>query len=303
MKLQTENQKVLRIAGTTINFNSLSFRDSNTLEELVFEDNSILTDNHTEWIKSFTGCESLRKVKLPANATSIPSGIFRNCTNLEEITWPKVPFSIERYAFENTAITKVKGVTIKSIGDKAFKSCKTLREVDIMINNTDQPDQLHKNLGYGAFSKCTALKKLVVECITPTEVEDACFWHCKNLEELRLLGEVWKLSTNLVASTLECMDEFRFKDRICSNLQVLQVPKALRAFCDKQLGALAKDIVIDSDFICLSNCLSLLETDEHACITKESKSLWESLRELYPEEFVVKEGLCFDETPEETSLF
>lgn len=76
----------------------------------------------------FSGCEKLKKVKLPAGLTEIDRLVFNECKSLERIEIPDTVKSIGNYAFckceKLTAVDLPSGLV--SVGEGAFHGCKLL---------------------------------------------------------------------------------------------------------------------------------------------------------------------------------
>lgn len=80
----------------------------------------------------FDECVNLRSVRFPSSLTKIGAAVFGDCSALTEITVLGNVRSIGGHAFFRSGLTKAvlkRGVTV--LGDYAFRSCKSLREVFI----------------------------------------------------------------------------------------------------------------------------------------------------------------------------
>ena len=56
----------------------------------------------------FSGCENLKKVKLPSSRVNIGSSMFADCTSLESIELPNTVENINYRAFANTGLKNIK---------------------------------------------------------------------------------------------------------------------------------------------------------------------------------------------------
>lgn len=72
----------------------------------------------------FSGCEKLKKVKLPEGLTEIDRLVFNECKSLERIEIPDTVKSIGNYAF--CKCEKLTAVDLPSVGEGAFQGCKLL---------------------------------------------------------------------------------------------------------------------------------------------------------------------------------
>ena len=80
---------------------------------------------------AFSGCELLKSVVLSDKVTRIPNGTFKNCVNLESITWGTGLRSIWDKAFENcTALTSIVFTdSIEDISNNAFRGCTNISSI------------------------------------------------------------------------------------------------------------------------------------------------------------------------------
>ncbi len=177
----------------------------------------ILPQNLTEIKKeAFKGCTSLQSVTIPASVTSIENaafdgcaklatitfedgdvplmlatgtstaGVFRNCTSLETIDFPKRLSAIGDYAFNGcnmlNTVTFADGATVAEIGDYAFKGCSNFQEIEI-------PASLIR-IGKNAFENCTALSSLTFIDGKLSIIDVAAFNNCINLEKVVIPASV-----------------------------------------------------------------------------------------------------------------
>ena len=104
----------------------------------------------------FSGCSSLKSVKLRANVLSISTNMFYGLSSLESIELPADLRTIGNYAF--SYCSKLSSVnipsTVTSIGEKAFYSCSSLTFVAI-------PDGVTSIARY-TFTYCSRLEGVVI---------------------------------------------------------------------------------------------------------------------------------------------
>lgn len=73
--------------------------------------------------------------------------------------------------------SKVKGATVRHVGDYAFWQKKNMKSVTL--------PKTVKSIGVAAFNECTALEEVKMPYYL-TEIKDAAFWYCTSLETVRM---------------------------------------------------------------------------------------------------------------------
>ena len=73
--------------------------------------------------------------------------------------------------------SKVKGATVRLVGDYAFWQKKNMKSVTL--------PKTVKSIGVAAFNECTALEEVKMPYYL-TEIKDAAFWYCTSLETVRM---------------------------------------------------------------------------------------------------------------------
>lgn len=73
--------------------------------------------------------------------------------------------------------SKVKGATVRAVGDYAFWQKKNMKSVTL--------PKTVKSIGVAAFNECSALKEVKMPYYL-TEIKDAAFWYCTGLETVRM---------------------------------------------------------------------------------------------------------------------
>lgn len=164
------------------------------LEEI---DLSNVTDlSNASW--SFRMCESLKKVILPNNVTSLASTMFWGCKNLESVT---IPSSLETLDYQVFGACNLKGIvipsTIKHIGEEALAYNDSLTSITLSegletignsafrragIESINIPSTV-TTLGYCAFGE-TKIKSLYVPPTVITADRDLV-WGCHNLQYIK----------------------------------------------------------------------------------------------------------------------
>ena len=155
----------------------MSFADCSSLESIDLS-NSNITEIPN---KAFSGCTSLKSVKLPPTVTKIANGAFSGCSKLEEI--------------EGLSDCK-----ISEIGSNAFSSCVRLKTLDLSSAAlATLPEKM-----------CSGLTGLTGVRLpeTVTELGTEAFYNCKKLEEVQGLSSLASVGEKAFAycSALKEMD-------------------------------------------------------------------------------------------------
>ena len=135
--------------------------------------------------KAFYGCDSLTSVNIGDSVTTIGEGAFYNCTSLKEFKG--------KIAEDNGRILVVDGVlaafapagiteynipdSVTSIGNEAFRDCKSLTSVNI-------PDSV-TTIGSYAFYYCTSLTSVTIPDSVTTIGQNA-FVYCSSLTSVTI---------------------------------------------------------------------------------------------------------------------
>lgn len=145
-------------------------------------------DWHTGWYDDnelFRKCNSLRKLHLSDNLTSVPPYIADNCKALEEVNIPSKAIAIGKYAFSGCSslknieipetVTEIQSyafsrsglvslnipASVTTYGDSFAEYCESLKEVRLSSHCWDMNHY---------FYSCTALEKVVLPCATPPSI-------------------------------------------------------------------------------------------------------------------------------------
>jgi len=127
---------------------------------------------------AFDGCASLASLSVPESVNTVGTGAFRGCSALEKISFAGELSIIGAEAFwgcESLAEAEFKNGA-SEIGEYAFWGCASLTAAKLGAV---------KNIGEGAFSRCTALKSLTLAKGTEV-VGDRAFSGCTSLSSLYL---------------------------------------------------------------------------------------------------------------------
>lgn len=148
---------------------------------------------------TFCACDITSAV-IPDGATSIGTGMFRNCKSLANISIPDSVTSIGKYAFYCCPFTNTQMIpdSVTSIGESAFRGCKSLLSVNIpggvtkieayVFSNCDKLASvtIHNkvtSIGDYAFNQCTSLLSITLPD-SVTTISKYAFYTCRNLKDI-----------------------------------------------------------------------------------------------------------------------
>ena len=159
--------------------------------------NLIEVEIHTKGIgKWFSGIQSIQKITIGEEVTSIGYQAFQNCSGLTYVTIGKNVTNIEQYAFSGCILKEVEinaktigkwfngiqsiqkiiiGEEVISIGREAFSGCSGLISIDIPNSVT--------NIGYQAFRGCSGLTSVTIGK-NVTNIEQYAFSDCSGLKKV-----------------------------------------------------------------------------------------------------------------------
>ena len=167
------------------------------IQDIKNSDGSVST---LKYLKRYIGSEAI--VHLPNQVTVMRRAFENNCTITKLIIPPVI--DIDEEAFTNCnnlqSIFCENGVVNSlTIGDSAFQSCKSLKEIEFPVEGyvkigedafsgcenlreLDLPKSIF-SVGEGAFSLCFNLNKIEVEGDN-TQIADDCFKYCNRINTL-----------------------------------------------------------------------------------------------------------------------
>lgn len=166
--------------GGTGNESMFSYQKVGNLEEVYIGRNIQLTGGDGDLFYSLRG---LKKVTFGDACTEVPDGWFSQCTGLEEVTLGQNITRIGNRAFKNCEVmNSLTCYNIKTIGDEAFHSCKSIVKWDFANCQLE-------TIGEGAFYWNTSLKKVELPATLKSIANDG-FYSCEALEEITCLAVV-----------------------------------------------------------------------------------------------------------------
>lgn len=125
---------------------------------------------------TFSGCKSLKEIRIPSKVLDVPQYGFRDCVSLESVELSNVE-SISAGAF--LGCTSLASVFIpdkvESIGGYAFSGCTSLASIII-------PNKV-ESIGSNAFEKCDSLKSVSISS-SVTSIGEKVFAYCYNLNSI-----------------------------------------------------------------------------------------------------------------------
>ena len=127
----------------------------------------------------FSGCASLKKIKLSASLRSIPDRLFEGCSSLEKIIMPPEIDSIGRAAF--SGCSSLKSIPFRAglteLSEDVFSYCTSLTSLIV-------PDTVER-IKSGAAADCTKLAAVVLPSSLKT-LEAGAFAGCSSLRHIRI---------------------------------------------------------------------------------------------------------------------
>ena len=142
---------------------------------------------------SFSGCQNIKEIIIPATCTSVGYGAFFECKKLHDVTLPNGMDKIDEDLFygceslENIEIP----ASVKSIGLNAFNDCKKLKSIKL-------PDGI-QSIGKQAFFGCSSLKNVNIPD-NIKEIPEQLFANCSSLTKVDLPYNLTKISTSAFAN-------------------------------------------------------------------------------------------------------
>ncbi len=227
---------VLTIPGTVETIKSNAFASS-TVPNVVIEDGVKTIET-----LAFTGCKSMKTLRLPTTITEIPSSTFINCSALTSLVIPGNVTRIGADAFNKcsalTSVVMEEGVA--RVGERVFLGCKLLTDVTFPSTLTELPDH--------AFESCTSMNSITIPG-TIKMLGDMVFYKCSGLESVTLesgveiLGEgvfqeCKKLTDITFSDTMDNIPKNTFN--LCTGLTSIVIPSNIKTIGDSAFKGDAK---------------------------------------------------------------
>ena len=163
---------------------------------------------------AFYECNNLLTVTGGSKLEKIGSYVFKYCTKLKDITLPSSIKEVGSSIFDECTSLKTAGPTSGNYNIKLgfTETIPGYLFADSEIEEITIPDTI-KNLGTGAFSLCTALKKAKLPSAI-TEIPDNTFYTCRSLESIAIPSAVKKIG------------DYAFYE--CNNLKKITIPNTVK---------------------------------------------------------------------------
>lgn len=139
----------------------------------------VLTSGDSIGSYAFSGCGSLKSVRIPNNATSIGREAFYKCSSLESV---EIGFNVlsigDRAFYECNSLIDIEiPRNVLSIGESAFRGCSNLGSIVIPSSVT--------TIGAQAFYDCVKLTSAVINSGV-TSIGAEVFKSCVNLKSVKI---------------------------------------------------------------------------------------------------------------------
>ena len=197
--------------------------------------------------EAFSGCSSLKLVKLPNAVTEIGDSAFSECRGLTGITVPN-------------SVTK--------IGDSAFSHCSNLTTVTL--------SNKLKHIGYRAFYSCSSLTSIVLPN-SLTSLGEQAFEDCSHLKNVTIGGNLKTISTRaftgctrlqsvVIGARVSIIGECAFYN--CDGLVSVKMPNSVTKVCNKAFAYCRnmKNLILSANLLSIGdyafyNCSSLTQVN------------------------------------------
>lgn len=126
--------------------------------------------------RAFSGCDSLRSIRIPVGVIRIGAAAFQGCTKLANITIPD---------------------GVKEIGYSAFRNCTSLSQI-VLPNSVE-------DISWFTFSGCKNIVSITLS-ENITEIGTGTFWRCSNLSRIVIPKKVWSIAADAFRYCLPLLD-------------------------------------------------------------------------------------------------
>jgi len=156
--------------------------------------------------EAFSGCVSLKDIKIPDSVTEIGNNAFSGCEKLGTVIFGKGIEKIDYHAFYACiSLTSVEIPNCINIGSRAFYRCETLTSA-IIGDQIAENTQTLGTLGDHAFEKCNKLTTLIIGNGFE-KVDSEAAHKCEALKTLKIGNNVKSIEKSAFSgcSSLECI--------------------------------------------------------------------------------------------------
>ena len=233
---------------------------------------------------TFSDCENLTSITIPATVTSIGNSAFRSCKNLDGITIPSGVTEIGSSAFYGcrslSGVTIPSGVT--SVEKETFYGCESLTSVTI-------PENI-KSIGEYAFGNCTRLNNVTIPTGAAT-IGNRAFSGCSSLASATIpdtISELGKrafsgcaLTAAAIPSGVTEIPEYLFSD--CNSLASVSLHESITSIgdyafsgCGSLTGVVIPTSVTTIGNYAFSGCAAITEINIPNTVEKiGDKAFWD----------------------------
>ena len=174
------------------------FRELESINRIVIGDE---VTSIGEW--AFSGCTGLSSITIPNNVTSISRSAFSSCSGLSTVEFHCTEIG-SCFSGLKSINKIVIGDEVTSIGKLAFSSCSGLTSVIIPNSVT--------SIGESAFSSCSGLTSVIIPN-SVTSIGESAFSGCSGLTSV------------IISNSVTSIGESAFKD--CSGLTYVKIPNSV----------------------------------------------------------------------------
>ncbi|MEE1290147.1 MAG: leucine-rich repeat domain-containing protein [Spirochaetota bacterium] len=222
--------------------------DENNQNYSVSEDGKILFNKDKTTLITYSSAAN--DVTIPDSVTTVNSGAFVNCKNVETLVIGNGLTSLDNLPITSALKSITIGNNIKSIGYNTFKGCNKLASVTIGNRVTSIDDNAFRDcssltsvtipdsvteIGNYAFSGCNGLKNIRISK-NVTKIKDYTFSNCSNLTSIAIPDSVTSIGNNAfkdcksltsvtIGSSVTSIGEYAFRN--CSSLTSITIPGSM----------------------------------------------------------------------------
>ena len=246
-----------------------------SVKKVVIEDDVTSIGDYAFW-----NCSNLTSITIPDSVTIIGNSAFNACSSLTSLTIPNSVTSIGNSAFNAcsslTSLTIPNSVT--SIEFAAFYACSSLTSLTIPNSVT--------SIGDSAFNACSSLTSLTIPN-SVTSIGEGAFYACSSLTSITIPNSVTSigegafyacssLTSITIPDSVTRIGDYAFKN--CSNLTSITIPDSVTSIgnsafygCSGLTSITIPDSVTSIGYDVFKNC-SNLTTISLSCKSSLKKS-------------------------------
>ena len=256
-----EELTAVKIPETITSIGNGAFNNCANLKTVYFNANNCGVLGSASTTAVFANCNNLTKFVFGEKVTAIPYAVCTYATNLKTVEFKADVTSIGGYAFDNcSSLTGVDLSTVKTIGECAFKNCKSIE------NFTFSKDL--ETIGWEAFDGCIMTEITIPEKVT--SIGNRAFNNCANLKTVYFnannCGVLGAANTTAVFANCNNLTKFVFGEKVTA------IPYAVCAYATNlktvEFNGIVKKIGDNAFFNCSS-----IETVNYAGTEKDKAKI------------------------------